>query len=110
MRFVSPRRRSGALLIAATMVTVAARPAAAQDPKSAGPVVLRAARLIDGTGAPALTNAVIVVSGDSIIAVGREGSVPIPPNARLGHKFRRALGQPARQCFEGRAFRVQIKL
>jgi imidazolonepropionase-like amidohydrolase len=44
--------------------------------------VLRAARLIDGTGAPAVQNAVVVITNDKIVAAGREGSVTIPAGAR----------------------------
>lgn len=44
--------------------------------------VLRAARLIDGTGAAPITNAVIVVEGERIVAMGTEGSVRIPAGAR----------------------------
>ena len=53
-----------------------------QEPKGAGTVVLRAARLIDGTGAPAVPNGVVVVTEDRIVAVGRDGAVPIPAGAR----------------------------
>ncbi|MDQ6828064.1 MAG: amidohydrolase family protein, partial [Gemmatimonadota bacterium] len=45
--------------------------------------VLRAARLIDGSGSPAITNGVVVVVGDSIVAVGRQGSVTVPANAKV---------------------------
>jgi imidazolonepropionase-like amidohydrolase len=54
----------------------------AQTPQPSNTVVLRAARLIDGTGAAAVQNGVVVVTGDRIVAVGREGSVPIPAGAR----------------------------
>jgi imidazolonepropionase-like amidohydrolase len=53
-----------------------------QEAKGSGTVVLRAARLIDGTGAPAVANAVVVVTSDRIVAVGREGAVSIPAGAR----------------------------
>jgi imidazolonepropionase-like amidohydrolase len=46
-------------------------------------VVLRAARLIDGTGAPPITNAVVIVSDNKITAVGQAGSVTIPANAKV---------------------------
>lgn len=39
-------------------------------------IVLKAARLIDGTGAAAVQNAVIVVTGDRITAVGANVAVP----------------------------------
>ncbi|GAC1695879.1 MAG: amidohydrolase family protein [Gemmatimonadaceae bacterium] len=47
-----------------------------------GVVVLHAARLIDGSGAPPVTNALIVVTDDRITAVGRDGSIAIPDGAR----------------------------
>jgi imidazolonepropionase-like amidohydrolase len=53
-----------------------------QEPAAQETVVLRAARLIDGTGARPVQNAVVVVTGDRIVAVGREGTVTIPAGAR----------------------------
>ena len=44
--------------------------------------VIKASRLIDGTGGPAIEDAVIVVTGDAITAVGKAGSVTIPAGAR----------------------------
>jgi imidazolonepropionase-like amidohydrolase len=74
-------------------------------------VVLKAARLIDGTGAPAITNAVVVIVDNRITAAGRAGSVNVPANAKvidLGdvtllpgfidmhtHLIGRVLGDPA---------------
>ncbi len=52
-------------------------------PEGKGIVALRAARLIDGTGAPPISNAVIVVSDNKITAVGSAGSVSIPANAKV---------------------------
>ncbi len=54
---------------------------AAQQPQ--GTTVLRAARLIDGTGAAPIQNGVVVVTGNRIVAVGREGTVSIPQGARV---------------------------
>ncbi|MEP6690680.1 MAG: amidohydrolase family protein [Gemmatimonadaceae bacterium] len=45
--------------------------------------VLRAARLIDGTGAAPIQNAVIVIEGDSIRAVGTQATVTVPAGARV---------------------------
>ena len=56
---------------------------AAQEPKGTGTVVLRAARLVDGTGAAPIANGVVVVTEDHIVAAGREGSVTIPAGARV---------------------------
>ena len=44
--------------------------------------VLRAARLIDGTGAPEVHNGVVVVRNDTIIAAGAADRVAIPAGAR----------------------------
>ncbi|MEX2182370.1 MAG: amidohydrolase family protein [Gemmatimonadaceae bacterium] len=67
------------LVLAAAIVA----PLHAQLPTAGtGTVVLRAARIIDGTGAAPITNGVIVVTGDRIVAVGPERSVRIPAGAR----------------------------
>lgn len=66
-------------LLAAILVAGAA---AAQEPSGTGTVVLRAARLIDGTGAAPVANGVVVVTSNRIVAVGRSGAVTIPAGAR----------------------------
>lgn len=72
-----------ATLAAALLASVAVAPNAhAQETRPASVVVLRAARLIDGTGAGMIQNGVVVVVGDSIVAVGKAGSVAIPAGAR----------------------------
>jgi len=74
-------------------------------------VVLRAARLFDGTGAAPVRDAVVVVTGDRITAAGAAARVTVPAGARvidLGdatllpgfidahtHIIGRALGDPA---------------
>jgi imidazolonepropionase-like amidohydrolase len=60
--------------------------AAAQGTPAATPtgtVVLRAARLIDGTGAAVVTNGVVVVTGDHIVAAGPASSITVPAGARV---------------------------
>jgi imidazolonepropionase-like amidohydrolase len=80
-------------------------------PIGRGVVVIKAARLIDGTGAGPITNAVVVVTDNRITAVGSASTVTIPANARtidLGdvtllpgfidahtHLIGRVLGDPA---------------
>jgi imidazolonepropionase-like amidohydrolase len=80
-------------------------------PIGRGVVVIKAARLIDGTGAGPITNAVVVVTDNRITAVGPASTVTIPANARtidLGdvtllpgfidahtHLIGRVLGDPA---------------
>jgi imidazolonepropionase-like amidohydrolase len=54
-----------------------------EPPVGKGAVVLKAARLIDGTGAAAINNAVVVVTDNMITAVGPAGSVSVPVNARV---------------------------
>ena len=94
------------LVVAQTAVRITPEP-----PVGKGVVVLKAARLIDGTGAAAITNAVVVVTDNTITAVGAAGAVNIPANAKtidLGdvtlmpgfidahiHLIGRVLGDPA---------------
>ena len=46
-------------------------------------LVIEGGTLIDGTGAAPRQNAVIVMEGDRIRAVGTKGQVPYPPNAKV---------------------------
>src|SRR5688572_29054196 len=46
-------------------------------------IVLLGATLIDGSGRAPLRNSVVVIEGDSIVAVGSRGRVRIPANARV---------------------------
>jgi imidazolonepropionase-like amidohydrolase len=46
-------------------------------------IVLRAARMIDGTGSAPTANAAVVVTGDRIVAVGSAASVAVPAGARV---------------------------
>jgi imidazolonepropionase-like amidohydrolase len=54
-----------------------------QPPKGQGVVVLKAARLIDGTGKPEIKNGVVVVTDDKITAVGSADQVQIPSGAKV---------------------------
>ena len=47
----------------------------------AGATVITAARLIDGTGRPAIDDAAIVVEGERITAVGARAAVTVPEGA-----------------------------
>jgi imidazolonepropionase-like amidohydrolase len=69
-------------LTAALSIATSAGAQAGSRPPSADVTVIRAARLIDGTGAPAVQNGVVIVRGDSIIAVGRADAVSVPAGAR----------------------------
>src|SRR6184192_2827670 len=54
-----------------------------QPPEGKGVVVLKAARLIDGTGAAPIANAVVVVRENMIATVGSANSVKIPAEAKV---------------------------
>jgi imidazolonepropionase-like amidohydrolase len=60
--------------------TATIRPA---SPMGKGVVVIKAARLIDGTGRSAITNAAVVVMDDKITAVGQAGQVSVPAGATV---------------------------
>ena len=101
------------LFVVAICISVAAQTPriTPEAPIGKGTVVLKAARLIDGTGGPAVNNAVVVVTDNMITAVGPAASVQVPANARtidLGdvtllpgfidahtHLIGRVLGDPA---------------
>jgi imidazolonepropionase-like amidohydrolase len=72
-----------ALVLLASLVVVLVRTLAAQEARPESTVVLRGARLIDGTGAPAVPNGVVVVRGSRIVAAGAAGSVAVPQGARV---------------------------
>lgn len=44
-------------------------------------IVLKGARLIDGTGQPAIENSVLVIDGDHVVAAGKAGAVSVPKDA-----------------------------
>src|SRR5450755_2004379 len=75
------RRPLSALL---ATIALCSGPLAAQDSSlaAAGTFVLRAAHLIDGTGAAEVQTAAIVVVGDSITWVGSAAIVKAPAGAR----------------------------
>jgi imidazolonepropionase-like amidohydrolase len=50
---------------------------------SQGTLALKAARLIDGSGAAVVRNGVVVITGDRIVAVGTQSQVSIPAGARV---------------------------
>ena len=87
MRPSAPSALAAGLTLALAAAAVA-RPAAAQSPAPpadpARPVtVLRAARMFDGTGAPVVRDAAVVVTGDRITAAGPAARVTVPAGARV---------------------------
>src|SRR6266404_1481356 len=83
------RKLSAALIVAACLcVRVAPQNTAPigirpQPPEGKGAVVLKAARLIDGTGAAPINNAVIIITDNKITAVGSASSVSIPSDVKV---------------------------
>ena len=74
------------LTLASATLAVAPNDVRAQDAPLAltgQTIVLRAARLIDGSGAAPITDAAIVVTGDRIVAAGRASAVAVPAGARV---------------------------
>lgn len=76
-----PRLSSALSVIAFASASAAQQPAQQSAPPPT-PIVLRAARVIDGTGTGTIANGVVVVTGTRITAVGRSGSVAIPAGAQ----------------------------
>ena len=73
-------RKSSLLLVS---IFVFCELALVQGPAQVGSTVIEGGTLIDGTGAPPLADAVVVIEGDRIRGVGRQGSVQYPPGARI---------------------------
>jgi imidazolonepropionase-like amidohydrolase len=59
--------------------------------EAAGAFAIVGARLIDGTGSPAVENSVVVVRDGIIVAAGRAGAVKVPAGVRVVHAGGRSL-------------------
>src|SRR5262249_36828886 len=53
------------------------------SPPQKGPIAIRGALLIDGTGRPPTPDATVVLDGDRIVAVGPRRAVAIPRDANI---------------------------
>ena len=73
--------RAALCVALAVPALTAAQPGVAPT-KGTGTVVLRAARLIDGSGGAVVPNGAVVVTDDRIVAVGPSARVTIPAGAR----------------------------
>jgi imidazolonepropionase-like amidohydrolase len=98
-------------LLALCLPTLALAQAPTNPIAGTGTVVLKAARVIDGTGAAPIQNGAVVIADDKIVAVGPAATVRVPAGARtvdLGnatlmpgfidahtHVIGRTLGDPA---------------
>ena len=105
------------LMIVAIFVSqicqINAQMGATGEKRGKGTVVLKAAQIIDGTGAAPIKNGVIVVTDDKIVAIGPSSSVKIPDGAKIidlgnatllpgfidahTHIIGRVLGDPQKQ-------------
>ncbi len=88
--FITIFKRSLLALIAASCLSLSVVPQTQKPlgirpdpPEGKGIVALKAARLIDGTGAPAITNAIVIVTDNKITAVGDARSVRVPAGAKV---------------------------
>jgi imidazolonepropionase-like amidohydrolase len=63
-------------LAAAALIAVTSLSASAQQPSATLAIV--GGRVIDGYGGPVIENGVVLVAGERIVAVGREGQVAVP--------------------------------
>lgn len=76
-----PRPPVKPFIVAAITACCSATLAAQTPPNET--IAIRAARLIDGTGAAPVGDAIVVVTGNRIVAVGRQGAVTVPSGARV---------------------------
>jgi len=84
MKTAKPRHSFAFLGVFLLILMVHPR-AGAQAPTQtkARQVVLKGARLIDGTGRPAIENSVLVIEGKQIVSAGKAGAVSIPKDAAV---------------------------
>ncbi|HZQ92509.1 MAG TPA: amidohydrolase family protein [Terriglobales bacterium] len=77
---MNSRRRLGLLAVAVALNVCVAL---AQESAAPARIAIKAGRLLDGSTNPAIENAVIIVAGDRIEAVGPAASVRIPAGIRV---------------------------
>jgi len=76
-------RLSAFLLVVVVCALCASVGAQTPTQNKVPPVVLKGARLIDGTGRPPIENSVLVIEGKQIVAAGKPGAVKIPKDADM---------------------------
>ena len=81
-RTTMANRRMKTLIFGCVFFTAVALPTVAHAQKPV-PLVIQGGTLIDATGRTPIENAVIVVEGERIKAVGKRGEVAVPRNARV---------------------------
>jgi imidazolonepropionase-like amidohydrolase len=74
--------RKAYLTLLASIFLVACQPTTTPESQDSALVVIQGATVIDGVSSTPIENAVIVIEGDTIRAIGSAGSVDVPSNAR----------------------------
>src|SRR5579864_4419260 len=84
MKTAKPAYRVAILgaFLSASLVSLVICPHAGAQTKPR-PIVLKGARLIDGTGRAPIENSVLVIEGSQIVAAGKSGAVSIPKDAAV---------------------------
>ncbi len=76
-----PAFAAGVLVIGSCLAAACSAPETGQAPAAGTVTVYEGARLIDGSGGPAVEDAAFVVDGSRITQVGRAGQLQVPPGA-----------------------------
>ena len=74
--------RKAYLTLLASLCLVACQPTTTPESRASTLVVIEGATVIDGVSPTPIENAVIVIEGDTIQAIGSSGSVEVPPGAQ----------------------------
>ena len=74
--------RNTYLTLLASLFLVACQPTTTPESQDSTFVVIKGATVIDGVSSTPIENAVIVIEGDTIQAIGSAGSVEVPPGAQ----------------------------
>lgn len=82
MRVLASSKTIGVTVAALAVLGLTIR-SEAQTSAASGTLVLQGGRLIDGTGKAPLENAVILIEGERIKAVGKQGEIALPRDSRV---------------------------
>ena len=74
--------RKAYLTLLASLFLMACQPTTTPESQDSTLIVIQGATVIDGVSSTPIENAVIVIEGDTIQAIGSSGSVEVPPGAR----------------------------
>lgn len=80
---MSPRSRTLRALVAGALLVCQLLPCAARAQTDANVIAVVGATLVDGSGRPPVRDAVVVITGDRVTAVGPRRRVRVPAGARV---------------------------